>query len=337
MNLNNFKNGIKWGIIGVGDVCEVKSGPAFNRVEGSELVAVMRRNAEKAADFAKRHGVPKWYDDADALINDPDVNAIYIATPPNLHEYYTLKVAAAGKPVYVEKPMARTYQECQNMIDACQKAKVPLFVAFYRRSLPMYLKVKEIIDSGELGDIRLVDIRLMKPTKPDIVWAAGNEDNWRILPEISGGGYFYDLASHQLDLLDFFFGKIVSAHGIAKNQSGQYPAEDIVLGTFHFENGVMGQGTWCFNAPPNAALEKTTIYGSKGYVAFTYFSDFHIELQIDGQEKAIMPFEMPKHIQEPHIQGIVNELRGIGTCPCKGEDGARTGWVLDEICRRIDK
>src|SRR5690348_3615465 len=111
---------IRWGIIGVGDVTEIKSGPAFYKADHSQLVAVMRRNGDKARDFAERHDVPHWYDDADALIHDEEVDAVYIATPPDSHESYTLKVAAAGKPVYCEKPMARTYAECQVMVEACQ-------------------------------------------------------------------------------------------------------------------------------------------------------------------------------------------------------------------------
>lgn len=127
---------VRWGIIGCGDVTEVKSGPAFQKAERSELVAVMRRNGALAADYAKRHGVPKWYDDAEQLIHDPDVDAVYIATPPHAHKDYTLKVAAAGKPVYVEKPMALNAQECREMVEACRSAGVPLFVAYYRRAQP---------------------------------------------------------------------------------------------------------------------------------------------------------------------------------------------------------
>src|SRR6266850_844131 len=163
---------IRWGIIGAGDVCEVKSAPAMNKIAGSKLVAVMRRNAEKARDFARRHDVPKWYDDADQLINDPDVNAIYIATPPDSHEHYTLKAAKAGKPVYVEKPMARTYQECLSMIDACQKANVPLFTAYYRRMLPNFMKVKSLLAEGLIGEVRYVSVVLNKTLHPDIVGAS---------------------------------------------------------------------------------------------------------------------------------------------------------------------
>lgn len=333
---NQYKNGINWGIIGVGDVCEVKSAPAMNLIEGSKLVAVMRRNEEKAADFAKRHGVPKWYSDADALINDPDVNAIYIATPPDTHAFYTLKAAAAGKPVYVEKPMARTHQECLDMVAACEKAGVPLYVAYYRRELALFKTVKQLITEGVIGDVRFVDIKVHKALKPDVLANIIGSENWRINPEVSGGGYFYDLGSHQLDLMDYLFGKIISAHGFAANQAGQYAAEDIVLGTFHFENGIMGQGSWCFNAPLSSETELTTIYGSKGQLSFTVFSNFHISLKIDGKRTKIMRFDMPKHVQQPLIQTIVDDLMGKGTCNSTGISGARTNWVMSELCKRID-
>lgn len=345
MNKDTFKNGVRWGIIGVGDVCEVKSAPAMNLIEGSKLVAVMRRNGEKAADYARRHNVPKWYDDADALVNDPEVNAIYIATPPDSHEYYTYLAAQAGKPVYVEKPMARTYEECLTMIGECRNANVPLFVAYYRRTLPVFQKIKELLDDGVIGDIRFVDINLQKPVQPDIVAANDDTNNWRINPDVGGGGYFYDLGSHQLDLLDYFFGAIKSASGFAANQAKQYPAEDIVLGTFHFKNGIMGQGRWWFNAPSpeqsgckhSIEEEKITIYGTKGQIAFPCFSNFHIALKIEGQDEQILPFDnMPRHIQQPLIQTVVDELMGKGQCPSTGISALRTSWVLEEICQRID-
>ena len=149
---------VRWGIIGCGNVTEVKSGPGFQKARDSSLVAVMRRNGDLAKDYAQRHSVPKWYDDAQALIDDPDVNAIYIATPPSSHKVYTIMAAQAGKPVYVEKPMALNFAECQEMIGACQEAAVPLFVAYYRRSLARFLKIKELLDAGAIGEVRFVSI-----------------------------------------------------------------------------------------------------------------------------------------------------------------------------------
>ncbi len=327
---------VRWGIIGVGDVCEIKSGPALQQSKGSKLVAVMRRNGAKAKDFAERHGVPKWYDNAEALLTDSEVNAIYIATPPNSHEEYTLRSAALGKPVYVEKPMARTHTECMGMVNACRRADVPLFVAYYRRALPNFLKIKQILDAGIIGDVRYVQIVLNKPLRPDIVGASNDPDNWRILPEVAGGGYFYDLASHQLDALDFFFGPIVEASGSAMNQAGIYPAEDITIGSFRFKNGILGTGVWAFNTGESSNKEVTTIVGSKGQVSFPYFGNHSVTLKVDGEKEEVFRFDISPHIQLNLVQSIVDELRGMGKCPSTGDSGARTNWVMEQIGRRID-
>ena len=130
---------IRWGIIGCGNVTEVKSGPGFQKAAGSALVAVMRRDAALARDYAARHGVPKWYDNAHALVNEPDVDAVYVATPPSSHREYALLAARAGKTVYVEKPMALNHAECLEMIAACRAAGTPLFVAYYRRAQQRFL------------------------------------------------------------------------------------------------------------------------------------------------------------------------------------------------------
>lgn len=321
-------NVIRWGIIGVGDVCEVKSAPAMNLIEGSKLVAVMRRDAQKAKDYAQRHGVPKWYDDADALINDPSVNAVYIATPPDAHAFYTLKAAKAGKPVYVEKPMARTYEECLAMIKACEEAQVPLFTAYYRRLLPNFLKIKSLLDEGAIGDVRYVHILLNKTMQPDILAKIVTNNNWRIQPDIAGGGYFFDLAAHQLDMMDYLFGPIQSAHGYTGNQAGLYAAEDIVMGSFSFENGILGTGNWCFTTGDVSDREETTIVGSKGQIRFPFFGDNSVTLELDGKAKEVFQFDMPKHIQQPLIQTIVDALLGKGTCPSTGISGARTNWVM---------
>ena len=327
---------IRWGIIGAGDVCEVKSGPALQIVENSELVAVMRRNAGKAKDFARRHGVPKWYDNATDLINDPDINAIYIATPPGSHMGYTESAAAAGKAVYVEKPMARNYGECLRMIEACEKHKVPLFVAYYRRALPNFLKVKELVENGAIGDIRYVHVKINKTLEPDIVGAAAQEENWRTNPKIAGGGYFFDLACHQLDYLDFLFGPIRTANGYSNNQAKQYEAEDITVGSFYFENGVMGQGVWCFNCGKSSDEEITTIVGSRGHISFPYFGDHSVTLKIDGEAVRRFKFDIPRNIQQPLIQTVVDDLMGNGHCPSTAYSAARTARVMDEICQMVE-
>jgi len=326
-----IKKEICWGIIGVGDVCETKSAPPLMQITNSSVKAVMRRNSNKAKDFAKRHGVEKWYDNADDLLNDPEINAIYIATPPETHAEYTLKAAAVGKPVYVEKPMARSHQECLSMVEACKKANVPLYVAYYRRTLPNILKVKELIDSGSIGDIRSVDISVQMTIENDIVGTHDHPNNWRVDPKVAGGGYFYDLASHQLDALDFLFGPITEAKGFSENQSKQYLADDITVGVFKFKNGILGKGLWAFNTSKASQYEMTTIIGSKGQISFPFWGDHHVTLEIENEAVETFEFEVPKYIQRLLIQTIVNDLQGKGKSPSTGVSGARTNWVLEQI------
>jgi predicted dehydrogenase len=322
---------VKWGILGVGNVCEVKSAPAMNLIANSKLVAVMRRSEEKVKDYAKRHGVPKWYTSASDLINDPEVNAIYIATPPNAHLELVKLVAEAGKPVYVEKPMARTHAECLEMISICEKANVPLYVAYYRRELPHFLKIKELIQMGKIGEIRTVHINLKQ--KLDATLITKVETNWRVDPELAGGGYFFDLASHQLDLLDFFFGKITHANGFASNQAKAYEAEDIVAGSFVFESGVLGSGNWCFTSSNNAEIDETIIYGSKGKISYETFGKGEFTLETEDEMTEKFSFELPKHIQQPLIKKIVGDLLGTDICTSTGISGARANWVMDQLVR----
>jgi predicted dehydrogenase len=324
-------NEVRWGILGVGNVCEVKSAPAMNLIPKSRIAAVMRRSEEKVKDYAQRHGIQKWYTDAMDLINDPEVNAIYIATPPNAHEELTRLAAEAGKPVYVEKPMARTFEECERMIDSCDKGGVPLFVAYYRRALPHFVKIKQLIEAGEIGDIRTVHINLKQIVEPEII--AQLEDNWRVNPEISGGGYFFDLASHQLDLLSFFFGMITQANGFCSNQAGAYNTEDIVTGSFVFESGVLGTGNWCFTSSKTAEKDEVIIDGSKGQIRFETFGKGEFYLLKDFQEPFHYQVELPKHIQYPLIESIVHELLGTGKCPSKGESASNTNWAMDQLTK----
>ncbi len=316
---------IRWGIIGCGDVTEVKSGPAFNMVNNSKLVAVMRRNGNLARDYAHRHNVPKWYDNADDLINDTEIDAVYIATPPSSHKLYTLKAAEAKKIVYVEKPMAINYSECLEMINKCKEMNVPLFVAYYRRALPKFLKIKELISSGIIGNISSIEITfLTKPFQKDLQ----GDYNWRVDPEIAGGGYFYDLASHQIDILQFYFGDIVFAKGFFVNQFNLYKAEDAVSASFIFPNKIIGSGIWNFNSHKD--VDRTEILGDKGSIIFSTFTKEPIIVETGSGIQKI-EIENPLHIQLPLIQNIVEELLGKTKSPSDGYSGSQTNKVMDWI------
>lgn len=316
---------VRWGIIGCGDVTEIKSGPGFQKAEHSTLVAVMRRDGRLAADYAARHQVPRWYDDADQLMNDPEVDAVYIATPPAYHKEYTLRCAQIGKPVYVEKPMALNTAESLEMIQACKLANIPLFVAFYRRSLPKFIRIKELLDSGILGEIRYVTVR---NTTPPLDITDDEQLPWRVNPELAGGGFFMDIGCHTLDILDFLLGPIRDANGHVGNQAGQYHAEDIVSASWTFESGVQASGVWCFSA--YEYMDQTEIVGSKGKLSFSTFGKEAIQWT-SASGTVEYPFETPAHVQQPLIQTIVNELLNLGVCPSHGDSAARTSKVMDQI------
>ncbi|WP_299583957.1 Gfo/Idh/MocA family oxidoreductase [uncultured Sunxiuqinia sp.] len=319
---------INWGIIGCGNVTEVKSGPAFQKAEHSSLVAVMRRDKEKAADYAKRHGVPKWYHQADGLINDPEVNAIYIATPPDTHAQYAIQAMRAGKPVYVEKPMALNHAECQQMIEVSKETGMPLFVAYYRRTLPAFLKMKELVESGVIGKPISVSITLVKGASEQD--KNTSNDNWRVDPKAAGAGYFFDLASHQLDYLDFLFGPITRVAGTAVNRSGLYRAEDTVVASFAMESGVVGNGLWSFVADESATKDDLEIIGTKGKINLPSFQ--HTDLKLTTAKGTLsFSFQNPENISYNLVDQVVQSLRGEAECVSTGVSAARTNWVMEQI------
>ncbi len=311
---------IKWGIIGCGDVTEVKSGPAFNKVKNSELVAVMRRDGEKAKDYASRHNVPKWYSNASELIHDHDVNAIYIATPPSSHEEYTMAAFDAGKPVYVEKPMSVDAASARRMANVAREKKLKLVVAHYRNAQPLFNGIKQLLTEKLLGDVRFVKSELYKPS----LSAAELEvpkNAWRVDPSIAGGGLFHDLAPHQFGLMNYFFGEAEKVSGTSLNQGSLYEADDMVAGNIVFKNGVLFNGIWCFNVSPEDEKDHCRIVGEKGSIAFTFFNQREVIVTVNGK-KETLSFDILQHVQQPMIEKIVEYFLDEGPNPCSGEEGA---------------
>ncbi|HEX2853138.1 MAG TPA: Gfo/Idh/MocA family oxidoreductase [Opitutaceae bacterium] len=313
------RNVVRWGIIGCGDVTEVKSGPGFRKASGSQLVAVMRRDAAKAEDYAKRHGVPRWYSDADALIADREVDAVYIATPPESHADYALKVAAAGKPAYVEKPMARSAAECDVMVDAFARAKLPLYVAYYRRRLPRFLKAEDLVKTGAVGRVTGVSWRFAAPQHR-------SPDSWRVEAKLAGGGHFLDLASHALDYIDYLLGPLSSVTGAAANLASPYAVEDAVTLAFRTQGGVPGVAACNF---ASAVRDDTLrITGTEGEISFSVFGTDAVRFE---SAAGVQNFELPNppHVAQPLIQTVVDDLLGLDSCPSTGESARRTSRVMD--------
>jgi predicted dehydrogenase len=302
-------------------VTEVKSGPGFQKADGSSLVAVMRRDGAKAEDYARRHGVPRWYDSAAALISDPGVDAVYIATLPDSHADYALAAAAAGKPALVEKPMARNTAECDRMVAAFGKASLPLFVAYYIKHMPHIAKVAELIASGMIGTVTGVTYRLVEPHHV-------KGPMWRIDARLAGAGHFLDVGSHALDLLDFLLGPLEEVSGRATNVGSAYTVEDNVALTFTSKAGVIGSMSWNFSG--EAHDDTMVISGTKGEILFPMFN--HRPLRISttaGFSEVAVPY--PATVAQPFIQSVVDDLLGRGRCVSTGAAARRTTAVMDSV------
>lgn len=325
---------INWGFIGCGEVTEKKSGPAFNEIEGSHVEAVMSRNELKARSYAERHRVRKWYTDAQRLIDDPDVNAIYIATPPSSHATFAIMAMKAGKPVYVEKPLAANYEDCARINRISKETGIPCFVAYYRRYLPYFQRVNEIVHSGTIGHLCNVQLRFSVPPR-DLDYNSSKQLPWRLQADIAGGGgYFYDLAPHQLDLMQNMFGVITRAHGYCANRAKLYKADDTISACFLFENGMPGSASWCFAGHKSAREDCIEVIGDRGMVAFSVYQYNPIRL-VTGEGRRSITVPNPPYVQLPIIRSVIEDLQGVGSCSCTSVSATPVNWVMDRILGKL--
>ena len=328
-----MKDVIRWGIIGCGDVVETKNGPAFYLAEGSELAGIWNRTKSKAIDWCKRHGHGRAYDTLDELLDDPDIDIIYVATTPNVHKEYAIKVAKAHKHCYIEKPIALSWEEAEEIRRAFKESGTKCFAAHYRRGMPRYRELKRLLDEGAIGKVRGIQvIRTQRQTAEEML--PENEKPWRVRPEVSGGSHFYEGDAHMLDLIDFLAGPIVDFKLEVANETHFYPGEDAVSLSGITANHVMVSGTWCYAT--YKAIDRFLIYGDKGSVEFSYYdnaSPLHFEMLEDEnvlahegvmggvrKEAKLKTWDLiPKVQAYPGLgqaQDIVDELRGIPGAKC---------------------
>jgi predicted dehydrogenase len=296
---------INWGIIGTGDVAEHKGGPALYKAADSRLVAVANRNMDKAEAFAKRHAVTNVYRSVDELLADPNVDAVYVATPPVAHPVIVERAAAAGKHILCEKPMATSVSECDRMIRMCRDRGVQLMIAYYRRFFPAVQKTKQLLDEGAIGEplrARAAVAELYRPN-PE------GERAWLVDPHVAGGGFLTDVATHRLDLFAFFFGDPVEVSAMVDTQRLELAVDDASSLIVRFESGVHAMGSFNWNV--DTSIDELEIWGSGGRIRITDPGAGLVEVwNADGKSSFRIPAFGPTHLGlvEHYVAALRNNL-----------------------------
>ncbi len=250
------KNG--WGLIGTGRIADERILPAVVACEGNELVAVVSRDAKRAAGFAEKFGARHAYTSYEELLRNPAVSVVAIHTPNALHAEQAIAAARAGKHVFCDKPMAIRAADAERMIAACEAAGVSLGVNFHNRYMPCFVDCKRIVDSGEIGEVRLVQIEASPGARP-----GGRLGTWRLEPEVAGLGTTMSIGVHIFDILRYLLSSEVETVS-AMFDTPRNVMEEVNLATLKFGNGAMAQVSVHENAPyPHNDL---VIYGSKGRI-----------------------------------------------------------------------
>lgn len=314
---------LSWGIIGCGDVAEKKGGPALYTAADSELIAVMRRDKAKAEDFAGRHGAKRHYDRVEDLLNDPEINAVYVATPPYVHAEQTIQAAQAGKHVLCEKPMAMNASDGEAMISACAANGVQLMIAYYRRRFPAALKIKELLEEGAIGRPITAGVQIAARYSPP----ATESKKWRTDPKLAGGGLLMDLGSHAIDLLHFWLGDVCDVAAFVDTIAYDVAVENSSSVILRFRNGA--QATVRVNHNVGVGRNVMELDGASGRIELVRgLGCTGVELKTSDGEQS---FDLPRP-KITHLGIVENLVAGISNAEpncVTGEEGLKTAKVLD--------
>lgn len=319
-----MEKNVCWGFLGCGKVVHKKSGDAFRNVPHSTIEAIMRRNIEEAKTSAEHFGAPKWCDSIEELLSY-DIDAVYIATPPGLHYEQAMQCLEAGKPVYLEKPFARNYTEAKALTEAFEKAGVPLYVGHYRRALPRFLKIREMLNNNIVGEVQKIDFYLNR------IFSQKEADNsWLYNPVLSGGGKYYDIAPHTVDIINFLFGDIEEVDGNARNLGTGCPLENIVEMSFRTKKGVCG--TARFNCIAEEKSDRMQVMGTNGSMEFSVHGKTDVIVRdADGNVTEQFDLPDPKTVEQPMVQSVVEDLLGISQCESKAKEVLVTYQIIDKV------
>lgn len=319
---------IRWGIVGCGNVAEYKSGPPLYQTPGSELIAVMRRDAAKAADFAQRHGAKRWYTDAEALIADEDVNAIYIASPRNQHAAHVEMAAKAGRIVLCEKPLGISTAEAQACVDVCRANHVPLAVAYYRRAWPIVQKMRELLNDGAIGQIVSARIHLAD-------YFAGDPDRpWLTSKAASGGGALANAGSHWIDLVRYLLGEVISVSAQCSSHVSGFETEDTIVVQMEMMSHALVSVSITLQSPINA--NELEISGTAGRLRATSLADGQLLVDRVGEETQVLTLARSRYAHAEFIAALIDRLRLDQPSPIPGEEAVAVWRIMEAAYRACE-
>lgn len=316
---------IRWGIIGCGAVAELKSGPPLYQTPHAELIAVMRRDGTKAADFARRHGARRWYTDAAALIADAEVNAIYIASPHALHVQHVNLAAAAGKIVLCEKPVGISLVEAQACVEVCRAHQVPLSVPYYRRDWPIVRKMRELLGAKAIGRVVAARVQLAD-------YFAGDPDRpWLTSRVASGGGALANAGSHWVDLIRYLLGDLVSVSAQCSSEASGFETEDTIVVQLETIEHALVSLAITLQSPINT--NEFDISGTEGRLRATSLADGQLILDRVGREPELMTLSRSRFAHAEFIAELVERLRSDQPVPVPGEEAVAVWRIMEAAYR----
>jgi predicted dehydrogenase len=248
---------VSWGIIGAGDIARKQTARAIAAVPSARLEAIMRRDPQEAQAFAREFGAAKAYSGVEQVLADPEIDAVYIATPVHLHAEQTIAAARAAKHVLVEKPMAMSTAECRAMILACRQAGVKLMVCYYQRFNARHIKARELVAEGAIGQVTMAQTRqvFLYPPAPGL---------WRQLPAQGGGGALMDVGVHGIDTLRFILGEVETVSALVDTLAFDFAVDDTATVLLRFRGGVQGVVSVAFSVPSVDEVDYLEICGTGG-------------------------------------------------------------------------
>lgn len=315
-----------WAVLGCGDITEKRGAPAILAQEQSRLVGFHSRTPARAEEFARRFGADRWTTNREELLADPAVTAVYVATEHHRHHEDVLAAAEAGKHVLCEKPLANSVEEGRQMIDACRAAGVALQVAYYRRYYPKLVKMKELLDTGAIGQPVTASIHLSGRLSPEQAAGAGPYGiGWRVNTEHSGGGALVDTGSHRLDLLCWLLGEPDRVAAFAETGELPIQAPDMETLLIRMHSGVHVVTRHGYRTPSPDEFEIT---GTLGTLSATPVDGPSLRLWAGGREES---WELPKHenVHFPLFDDFARRVAAGKPPQYIGEDGLLATWIIE--------